>query len=91
MSLASKEYARLVRPELLPVPLVTVSFHEEHEGRLRTVGMYAKNARGRLARWIVTNRLRDPDALRVFDADGYRFREDLSGPEEYVFTRPSVG
>ena len=38
----------------------------------KTVSFYAKRARGAMARFIVQNRLTDPEALRDFDTGGYR-------------------
>jgi cytoplasmic iron level regulating protein YaaA (DUF328/UPF0246 family) len=49
--------------------------------------MYAKNARGRMARWIVENRIDDPDALEAFAGNDYRYDAGLSSEDERVFVR----
>ena len=51
------------------------------------MSFWAKQARGAMARFIVQNRLRDPEALAEFDTGGYRFQPDMSTPDRPVFLR----
>ncbi len=87
VNLASAEYSRAITRDRLPVRLITPVFRERRAKGLRTVSMYAKNARGRMARWIVENRVEDPDALETFAENGYRFDAELSHEDEPVFVR----
>jgi len=87
VNLASTEYARAIARDRLPVRLITPAFRERGAKGLRTVSMYAKNARGRMARWIVEHRIDDPAALAVFAEDGYRYDAGLSTTDEPVFVR----
>lgn len=87
VNLASTEYSRAIARDRLPVRLVTPVFRERGPKGLRTVSMYAKNARGRMARWIVENRIDDPDALEGFADNGYQLDAGLSGKNELVFVR----
>jgi cytoplasmic iron level regulating protein YaaA (DUF328/UPF0246 family) len=51
--------------------------------------VYAKKARGMMARWIIENRIEDPKKLPEFNVDGYRFDAEGSTPEStLLFTRP---
>jgi cytoplasmic iron level regulating protein YaaA (DUF328/UPF0246 family) len=44
-----------------------------------------------MARYICEHRLSDPEALKGFDSDGYRFDPDGSEPDRWRFTRDAVG
>ncbi len=51
------------------------------------IGVYAKRARGVMSRYIIDNRLHDPQAIKQFDQDGYRFNQTLSQGDIWVFSR----
>lgn len=87
VNLASEEYNRAALTPALRARVVTPQFREEKDGKFRMVSFYAKRARGRMAGWIVRNRLSDPAALRGFDLDGYALHPGLSKGDELVFTR----
>jgi cytoplasmic iron level regulating protein YaaA (DUF328/UPF0246 family) len=86
VNLASQEYFKAARG--LTVPVVTPVFKEEKDGQLRTLALFAKVARGMLARFAVTERLDRPEGLKAFRGGGYRFAPELSSEGEWVFTRP---
>ena len=85
---ASTEYARAVPVAALGVPMITCHFKQEKDGLLRALGLYAKLARGQMARFAVDTAAEAPEQLQAFDRDGYRFRPDLSTDQDWVFTRP---
>ncbi len=87
VNLASSEYFKAVKTAALSVPVVTPVFKERKNGEHKTVAIYAKKARGLMARYAIVNRISDPDDLKQFDADGYRFTKKLSSEREWVFTR----
>jgi len=87
VNLASHEYARIVDVERLGCAVVAPQFREPGPRGLRTVSVRAKQARGRMARWIVARRVRDPGLLVGFDEDGYRYRRDLASEARPVFVR----
>ena len=58
--------------------MITADFQEVRDGKLKTIGFYAKRARGLMARFIVKNRIQDPEGLKEFSDEGYGFRADLS-------------
>ena len=49
--------------------------------------VYAKKARGMMARYIVKNNISDPENIKSFNYGGYRYDENLSVEDEWVFTR----
>jgi cytoplasmic iron level regulating protein YaaA (DUF328/UPF0246 family) len=85
---ASREYAKALKPARLPARIVTPAFKEVKGGVPRMLGMFAKKARGMMARYIVQNRVRTFDDLLDFSAGGYKYAPELSSHEAPVFTRP---
>ena len=43
-----------------------------------------------MARFIMQNRISDPEALKDFDLGGYEYQADRSTPENPVFLRPDT-
>lgn len=87
LNLASNEYFKAVPVDKLKPRLIRVAFQEIREGKPRTIAVYAKRARGRMARFQVRNRIDDPEELRDFAEDGYAFNPELSTDDLLVFTR----
>jgi len=85
--LASKEYANVVDRKKLDAPVIDIDFKDNRNGKLRTLGLFAKRARGAMARWIAENDIRDPEELKAFDGLGYRFNQDMSTDDKMVFIR----
>ena len=67
--------------------IITPAFKEIKDGEAKIIGFFAKKARGSLARYMIQNRIETPEDLKSFDTDGYRFRDDLSSENDWVFTR----
>jgi len=87
LNLASNEYFRAVRPRELDADIVTPVFKDRKGGGYRIVSFFAKKARGRMARYIIDNGINDPDVLRGYRQDGYRYNRAESSARELVFTR----
>ena len=67
--------------------MVTAAFQEIRDGKPRTISFLAKRARGLMARFIIRQRIDDPEGLKNFSDEGYGFRPDLSVDDKLVFTR----
>ena len=87
---ASQEYFGAVAPKALKLNVVTPAFMEEKgDGKgPKIVSFFAKKARGAMARFIVQNRLTDPEGIKDFDLGGYAYDTSLSTATKPVFTRP---
>ena len=90
LNLASDEYARVVQKKRLTAPWLDIQFKEESNGRLRSVAIHAKRARGLMARFILRERITRAADLRAFSDSGYRFRPELSSEWSWVFARPAT-
>ena len=89
VNLASNEYFKSVRANKLDARIVTPVFKEERNGHLKLISFFAKKARGLMSRYIIRNRLADPEDLKGFDLEGYCYNAALSDSDNPVFTRRS--
>ena len=87
VNLASKEYFKGLGPKALDARVITPTFLETKGGESRVLSMFAKQARGMMTRYILLNRIAEPEQLKDFDAAGYGFRPGLSDGDELVFER----
>ncbi|MEW7997005.1 MAG: peroxide stress protein YaaA [Candidatus Thiodiazotropha endolucinida] len=87
INLASNEYFKSIKPKLIKGRIITPQFKEKKNGAYRMIGVFAKRARGLMSRYIIDNRLQDPQDVQGFDWDGYRFNKRLSKEDQWVFTR----
>lgn len=87
INLASNEYFKSVKTKELDADIITPAFKEFKNGDYKMIGIYAKRARGLMSRYIIKNKIKDPEALKEFDEEGYRFSSKLSKGNNWVFTR----
>ena len=89
INLASNEYFKAASAKDLVAPIVTPSFKEIRDGKPKIISFFAKKARGLMARYIIENRIEEPEAIKAFDWEGYTFRPSLSQDGHWVFARES--
>ncbi|MGL5949358.1 MAG: peroxide stress protein YaaA [Aeromonas sp.] len=87
INLASAEYFKAVRPAALLGRIVTPVFYERKNEQSKVVSIYAKQARGLMAREIITQRLTSVAQLQQFNQAGYQFCPESSSAERLVFQR----
>lgn len=89
VNLASTEYFGAVDRKSLQGSVLSVVFQEIRAGERKVIGLFAKRARGMMARYIVKNRIVNPADLKNFCDDQYRFDPQTSQMDRLVFTRKS--
>lgn len=87
INLASNEYFKAVEAKKIRARIITPVFKDWKNGQYKMISFYAKKARGLMSRYIIDNKLSDPEKLKQFDYAGYRFSEEMSKGDEWVFTR----
>mgnify|MGYP001812123375 FL=1 len=87
VNLASNEYFRSVKGGALDAEIITPVFKDLKSGKYRVISFFAKKARGQMARFIIDRELNEPDGLKKFRLDGYRYNRSESSARELVFTR----
>jgi len=87
INLASNEYFKVIDKKKVSGHIITPAFKEIKDGEARMIGMYAKQARGMMARYMIQNRLEDAEDLKKFDFGGYKFQKNQSDAKNWIFTR----
>ncbi|WP_186754355.1 peroxide stress protein YaaA [Echinicola salinicaeni] len=87
INLASQEYAKAVDKKALKSPMINVNFKEHRDGKYKIIGIFAKQARGLMADYIIKNRITEPEKIKLFNVDGYEFSAPQSTENEWIFVR----
>jgi cytoplasmic iron level regulating protein YaaA (DUF328/UPF0246 family) len=91
INLASNEYFKALQPKTFDMPVIQPTFKEKRGGSLKSINVYAKRARGLMARYIIDKRLEEPEGIKSFKVDGYRFSKQDSDDKKWIFVRPQTG
>lgn len=67
------------------VRVIIPEFKVWKNGKPDTIVIYAKMARGQLSRYIIKNRIDNPEELKSFTWEGFVYNEDLSAGNRWVF------
>lgn len=86
-NLASAEYFKAIDTKKLNATIITPVFKDLKNGKLKVIFLYAKQARGMMAGYILRNGINQADDIKAFTEGGYRFTEELSDATTWVFTR----
>jgi uncharacterized protein len=87
VNLASTEYFRSVQAQALDAEVLTPVFKDLKGDQYKVISFFAKRARGQMARFIIDHELNEPDEMKKFKTDGYRYNKDQSSARALVFTR----
>lgn len=90
INLASEEYFKSVNKKILRAQIITPQFLDIHKGKYKMITVYAKNARGAMTRYIIKNRITNPEELKTAELNGYKFSDELSDDKKWVFIRGSA-
>lgn len=87
LNLASNEYFKAIDSKKVKAEIISPAFKDLKDGQYKMISFYAKRARGLMSRFVVQNKITNPEDLKAFDLDGYYFNNDLSKGRNWVFTR----
>lgn len=87
INLASNEYFKSIKKQALNARIITPQFKDWKNGQYKMISFYAKKARGLMCAYAIKNRIDDPEGLKDFDVAGYRFSEEQSSGDNWVFLR----
>jgi uncharacterized protein len=87
VNLASDEYFKAVDVEALGAEVITPVFKDRHGGTYKMLTVYFKQQRGAMTRHIMQNRILEPERLKSYTGDGYRFSEEDSTDTLWTFLR----
>ena len=87
INLASNEYFKAVDKNTINAKIIDINFKENKNGTYKTIGVYAKKARGKMINFIIKNQVNNPNNLKEFNIDNYCFNQKLSSETQWIFTR----
>lgn len=87
VNLASEEYAKVLQPAQFNGRWLQIDFKEERNNTFQTIGLFAKKARGLMARYMLENNIDQASGLADFNWDGYSLNKKLSSNNTLTFTR----
>ena len=89
VNLSSNEYSKVIDRKKLPenAQIITPIFKEARGSGYKQIVVYAKKARGMMARFILQHRIENPEYIKAFDTEGYSYSSQLSVGEQWVFVR----
>ncbi|EGV44629.1 peroxide stress protein YaaA [Bizionia argentinensis JUB59] len=87
INLASNEYFKAIDKKALKVPVIDIDFKEYKDDKYKTIGIYAKAARGLMTRFIIDKNAQTLDDIKTFNLEGYGLSDTLSTDNKIVFTR----
>lgn len=87
LNLASNEYFSAVKRNALKARVINTEFRDWKNGQYKIISFYAKKARGMMSRFVIQERINDPEQLKQFDVQGYYYSAEQSKPDNLVFLR----
>jgi cytoplasmic iron level regulating protein YaaA (DUF328/UPF0246 family) len=87
LNLASNEYFSAVKRSALNARIIDTEFKDLKNGQYKIISFYAKKARGMMSRFVISEKISTPDALKQFDVGGYRYNSEQSSATKLVFLR----
>jgi hypothetical protein len=87
LNLASNEYFKSLDSKYFKSRLVSAEFKDLSNGSYKIVSFYAKRARGLMTRFVLDHQIENPDDLKAFDSEGYRFSPGMSSENRLTFIR----
>ena len=87
INLASNEYFSAIQPDGLKGNIYDVNFLEKRDDTYKFISFTAKKARGWMCRYLIDRRATDPEQMKQFKGEGFKYNKSLSSDNEFVFTR----
>ena len=87
INLASNEYFKSLQADAINAEIIVPVFKDYKNGKYKIISFYAKKTRGLMSAYIIKNRLKNPEDIKAFDVDGYKFCKSASNSTNWVFQR----
>ena len=92
MNAASPAYARAVLADEKKftqegIEIIHPRFEDYNKGSYKVIGLFAKKARGAMAKYIIQQQPKCAGDITHFNLEGYEYDADVSSPRFPVFRR----
>lgn len=90
LNLASNEYFAAINKKDFEGRIINFHFRDLKNGEYKPLMTYAKLGRGYMTRYLIENRITNPEDLKHFNLKKYSYNDKLSETNEWVFTRDEI-
>ena len=90
INLASNEYFKSLQTRDINADIIVPVFRDYKNGKYKIISFFAKKARGLMSAYIIKNKLKNPEEIKNFNVDGYKFNKSESTEYNWVFQRKPV-
>lgn len=87
VNLASTEYSKVIDRKQLSGKIVEVVFQQNHKGKIKTIPIHSKRARGLMIHFAISNRIEKAAELKYFNLDGYSLDGSKTTEDCWTFFR----
>lgn len=88
INLASAEYAKLLKKYLKKdQKLLTLTFKENRNGKIRSIVSYTKQMRGRMLKYLINKKIKDPEEIKKIILCDYIYDPYNSTDNEFIYVR----
>lgn len=88
INLASAEYAKLLKKYLKKdQKLLTLTFKENRNGKIRSIVSYTKQMRGRMLKYLINKKIKDPEEIKKIILCDYIYDPYNSTGDEFIYVR----
>lgn len=87
VNLASAEFSKLLDRKTLQMPIVDFNFKTRRNGKLQSVGLHAKQARGAMAHAFIKQRIDSVEQFKSISVPPYEFDAAQSSDQTLCFVR----
>lgn len=88
LNLASNEYGKVINRKKLNNPIIDFEFYQiQPDGKLKTIVVYTKHARGLVARFCADTNAKTLNDVKAFNYENYLINEEKSTENKLVFVR----
>ena len=77
----------MIQAKQVKHPMITINFYEHKNNEVKMIGVYAKKARGVMARFLIQNRVDSLEQIKEFTGLGYSFNKQTSSAQHLDFIR----
>jgi len=87
IDLGSKEFSKQIKAQDIEGRLISFEFLQPVKGAYKAIAYHSKQARGLMANFMIKNQVTNLEDLKIFNALDYKFAEDLSTKDHYVYKK----
>jgi uncharacterized protein len=89
VNLASTEYSKVIDRKELKGKIVEMVFQQQHKGKIKTIPIHSKRARGLMIHFAISNKIEKATDLKKFNLDGYSLDKENTTEDTWTFFRTS--